>query len=261
MTHRTTFRITIALLLLVGGAVFFMKKAESIQAQSIIDTVVDQVNATTKTVTNAEQITQNTEATETLEESAEKGIEQVKKYLDPSRVQGVLKEMFSNHYGIVGEVQRINDDALTIKNVQGTTILSLGSPEISITKSDESIALKDIAVGNWVTILGYKDAEDFAPKAVIVSAESPRPDPQLVMLGMITDITAKSLTVRDRATSEERTFVITRSSTLEDSTGEEATLSDFDADVTVLVVATSSEDSEEYEVVTLRSLAALDELN
>lgn len=258
MPSKTT---KILALLLVGGTFFFLQKTNAVQAQSIIDTVVDKVSTTTKTVTDPETLSQTTETTETLEESAEKSIEQVKKYLDPSRVQGVLKEMFTNHYGIVGEVQRINDDALTIKNVQGTTILSLGAPDISITKDDETIALKDIAVGNWVTLLGYKEAEDFTPKAVIVSADSPRPNPQLVMLGMITDISTKSVTVQDRGTSEERTFAITRSTTVEDSTGEEAAISDFDADVTVLVVATTQEDSEEYEVVTLRSLAALDELN
>lgn len=260
MTSNTT-RITLALLLLAAGALFYLQQVNVVQAQSIIDRVVDQVSTVTNTNDKTETLSQATQTTETLEETAEKSIEQVKKYLDPSRVQGVLKEMFSNHHGIVGEVQRINDDALTIRNAQGTTILSLGSPEISITKDNETIELKDIAVGNWVTLLGYKDAEDFTPKAVLVSADSPRPNPQLVMLGMITDISTKDVTVQDRATSEERTFAITRSTSVEDSTGEEASISDLDADVTVLVVATTQEDSEEYEVLTLRSLAALDELN
>lgn len=265
MHKKTTLRLAFSFFLAAALVLMHATATRAVNTQAIFDRLTSKVSDITETAETA-QVTQAAQERlaqnpETLEETAQKSIEQVKKYLDPSRVQGVLKEMFSNHYGIVGEVQRINDDALTVRNVQGTTILSLGAPDITITRDKEKIQIKDIAVGNWVALLGYKEGEDFAPKAVLVSADSPRPKPQLVVLGTITEISTKSVTVLNRATAEERTFAFTRTSNIQDSAGDSLRLADVDVDTTALVVATTDDASEDYEVVTLRSLTASDASN
>lgn len=252
MTVKTYFRIILSLFLLVAGVILYSHFSGTINAQVDSEQVTEEVTTQTNEVTQTE---------ETLEETAERGIEQVKKYLDPGRVQGVLQQMFSNHYGMVGEVQRINDDALTIQNKQGTTILAINESEVEITKGSSAIELTDIAVGNWVTILGYREAEDFTPVFVKVSESSPRPATQLVLLGMITDVTSQELTVLNRATQEERTFALTRSTVVEDFSGEEVSISSFDVDYNVLITASTTDEEEDFEVLTIRSLAPLDELN
>ncbi|MCB9801112.1 MAG: hypothetical protein H6773_02935 [Pseudomonadales bacterium] len=253
MTVKTAFRIICLTILLGVGWLMFSRASRTIQAQEIIQQLAQNDSATTEEV--------GEETTESLEETAEKGIQQVKKYLDPSRVQGVIQELFSTHYGEVGEVQRINDDALTFQNPQGTTILAIDEAEVEITKADKKLSLNDIAVGDWVTVLGYKEAEDFTPKVIMVSEESPRPDTQLVVIGMITDISTKEVTLTDRATNEERTFVFTKTSAVEDADAEEAEIADFDVDVNVLLVATTTDEEKEFEVKTMRSLASLNDLN
>lgn len=247
MTVKTYFRIILSLFLLVAGVILYTHFTGTINAQT------EEVEQLTDEVT--------TQTEETLEETAEKSIEQVKKYLDPGRVQGVLQEMFSSHYGMVGEVQRINDDALTIQNMQGTTILAINDEEVEITKGGSTLDLTDIAVGNWVTILGYREAEDFTPKFIRVSESSLRPATQLVLIGMITEVSSQEVTVLDRATQEERTFSLTRSTDVEDFSGDAVSISTFEEDYNVLIVASTTDEEEDFEVLTIRSLAPLDELN
>jgi len=259
MTVKTYSRLTLSFLVLVTGIVALVYFSKDLTAQaSVAELAVTTDELAVELQPDPTEVIEET--TESLEDTAEKSIEQVKKYLDADRVQGVLKNMFDNHHGIVGEVQRINDDALTIKNKQGTTILVIDDTTVLITKDKTAIKLNDIAVGNWVTLLGYKDGEDFDPKVVNVSSNSPRPDTQLVLLGMIKEITSKKVTILDRATGEERTFVFTKSSSVEDVSGEEVSISDFEEDVTVLISATTTDETEDFDVVTLRSVASLDDL-
>ena len=257
MTVKTAFRILCITLLLGAGWFMFSRVSRTIQAQEIIQQLAQNDSEETDETVEASPSPEP----ESLEETAEKGIQQVKKYLDPSRVQGVIQELFSTHYGEVGEVQRLNDDALTFENPQGTTILAIDEETVDITKAGKDLKLNEIAVGDWVTVLGYKEAEDFTPKVIMVSEDSPRPDTQLVVLGMITDISSKEVTLTDRATNEERTFVFTKNSAVEDYNGDEASITDFDVDVNVLLVATTTDEEKEFEVTTMRSLASLDDLN
>ncbi len=259
MTAKTAFRITSLTFLLIVGALTFNKISQTIQAKENIQHGTNSQNEVVTTTTDSAQ-TETTETEETLEETTERNIKQVKKYLDLEKVKGVLSN-HPTHHGIVGEVQRLNDDALTFENTQGKTILAINEDEVDITKKGAAQKLSDIAVGNWVTVLGYQEAEDFTPRIIFVDTTSPRPDTQLVALGMITDISSKTVSITDRATNEERVLTLTKNSDIEDSDGEKASIDDFDVDINVLIVATTADGEKDFKIKTMRSLVPLDDLN
>ncbi len=196
----------------------------------------------------------------TLEETAESAIDEIKKRIEDntSKVKGAISTMLNSKYGSIGEVQRINDGALTYQNRQGTTILAIDDT-IVITKKGKSLPLEDIAVGNWVTVLGSKVANDFIPSVILVSETTLRPKTQIVTIGPIVTISAKEVSITDRSNGEEKKFKVMKNSILQDETGEKAVIADFDEDVTVLITGFDTETG--FELATLRSLAPLEEMN
>ena len=255
-TKRTSKYITIALLLFLGvfsyTRFYKLAFAQTTTTKQVTDTIAE-VTDTAKEV--------ETDVDETLEKTAESAIQEIKKRIEENtgKVKGALDKMLNSRFAMVGEVQRLNENALTIQNTQGITILAIDEAYPNITKDDAAIELGDIAVGNWVTVLGYKEGESFTPRIISVSEDTLRPPPQIVVLGTVTEISSKAVTIIDRATSEERSFVISTSSDIEDQAGEPAKTANILEDMTVLISATANEDT--TEIVTLRSLVPLDESN
>lgn len=199
-----------------------------------------------------------TPAAATLEETAGGAIDEIKKRIEDntSKVKGAINTLLNAKFGTIGEVQRINDGALTFQNRQGTTILVIDDT-ITITKNGKALPLEDIAVGNWVTVLGTKATNDFTPKFILVSETTLRPKTQIVAIGPISEITSKAVTIIDRASGESKSFTITRSTVMQDDAGEKAVIADFEEDVTVLITGFDTETG--FQLATLRSLAPLTE--
>ena len=207
---------------------------------------------TTKTATQGATTTQ-----ESLEETTEKAIEGIKKRIEDSagKVKGVLQKRDGAAYSMVGQVQRISDTSLTFRNAQGTTILALNDQEVNITKKNVAMDLTDIAVDDWITLLGYKNTEEFIPRIIFVSEASLQPKIQKVSLGTITQVTATKLTILDRLTQEELTFTIAKTSNLQDADGKPTTAAKLETDLNILVAATKAEDDDSFTITTLKSLA------
>jgi hypothetical protein len=253
MKHSQLFSTSITALFL--SLVMVANTATPVSAANLTATISAKVAGTSATV--SAQTTAAEEAT--LQETTGNAIEEIKKRIEKnaSKVKGVINDALSVPYGVIGEVQRINEDALTFKNQQGTTILAINEAEVVIERKNKKTALTDIAVGEWVTVLGYKNAEEFTPRHITVSETSLRPRTQVVILGAIEKTTTKEIILRDRATGESRTFSVLKTSTFEDANGEKAVVSDFETDVTVLAVGFDGENG--YELATLRSLVPLSE--
>lgn len=236
-------------LLTVGLAIVVAGTATDALAQTASTTA----QTTTKTLTTT------TAQTETLEETAENAIEEIKKRIEKNTqmVKGAISSALGRSHGVIGEVLRINDGVLTFKNQQGTTILPISESEVVINKKDTITPLTDIAVGEWVTVLGYRTGDTFTPRFISVSETSLRPKTQVVLLGIIEEISSRSIVIRDRATGELKTFSSSKTSKFEDVDGEKAAVTDFDVDVNVLAIGFDDEDTE-YELTTLRSLAPLE---
>lgn len=141
---------------------------------------------------------------------------------------------------IIGEVLRITDDALTIRTNDGQQIFPLNGAVI--TKNDEIIDVGEIAVDNWVTILGTISDKTIVPNFIFVSTKSYRGEPQIVVTGTVTQISKTSVTISPRDGSESKTLTVGSTTTILDSDGKEAEWSDFELEMSLLVVGFEKED-------------------
>ena len=168
------------------------------------------------------------------------------------QIKGVLQDLLSNKTGFIGEISRISEEAITVKSAENTTIIPIGD-SLNLMQDGKPLELTSLEVGNWTIVLGNKDGEGIESEYLLVSEETLRPKNQLVTLGSITNITRSSITVITRESEEEIELTISKATKFEDVEGEEATVTDFEKDLNVLVVAT--EDTTDWELQTIRSLA------
>jgi hypothetical protein len=180
----------------------------------------------------------------------------IKKKLEEKRdqVKGVLDSLLSDKRAMIGEVSRITDDAITIQHQTGTTIIPL-SKQVTLLKNNKTIAIDEIAVGNWATVLGHRERNTIEPEFVLISTESLLPKQQIVLLGSITKESKNSLTIQPRGDEAEKTVSLTRSTVVQSANGEAATAANLSTEITVLISGYISENG--IEARTIRSLAEL----
>lgn len=201
---------------------------------------------------------QETEQTETASGSAtfENIKKIIKENIENSKVKGAIDNLLNRRVALIGEVSRVTGETITITNRLGTRIIPI-SEAIAITKAGKSVEISDIAVENWVTVLGRTVDDTFSPVFVDISTESLRPKPQYVGIGTITEITNTTLTILPRSGESEKTIKLVRNTTYEDQAGEEINLSQLTEDITVLVTGFELESG--VEALTVRSLATISE--
>lgn len=154
------------------------------------------------------------------------------------KIKGVLDDLGTRKKGMVGEVQRVSESSITIKTNKATQIIAM-SPTTRIQKANRGIEIDDIAIGEWAVVVSAEEDDTLVPEVVTISATSLRPKPQVVTLGTVTAINPlrTQLTIQTRAESEEKTFVLNRTTQYEDLNGNPAQATDLSKDVQVLVVA------------------------
>ncbi len=199
-------------------------------------------NATTSAAQNDDQ--------EAVDETVTNNIKQLVKET-ATKVRGVTD---GGKKAIIGEVQRITDEALTIRHTDGQQIFPLANALLM--KDGNAISVGEIAVDNWVTIMGTVNDKTITPEFIVVSAESLRTDPQVVVLGTITEISRNSVTISPRDGSSERVIAVATTTELQDFQGNEAPWSGFDVDMTILVVGFENEEGT-ARATTIKSLAPL----
>lgn len=159
--------------------------------------------------------------------------------------------------GFVGEVTRIAQNSITVKHDETSTILKINDG-VSFRKKDKKVALPDVSVSNWVTVVGEKSDETFVPKLILVSDVSLRPKPKLVSIATVQDIKKQQLILvpRDKTQGEQLTLTSTKQTKFEALDGTALKLTDIQKDFTVLIVAQKQKDDDtDYVLTTVRSLA------
>ncbi len=159
--------------------------------------------------------------------------------------------------GFVGEVTRIAQSSITVKHDDTSTILKINDT-VSFRKKDKKVALPDVSVSNWVTVVGEKSEDTLVPKLILISDTSLRPKPKLVSIATVQDIKKQQLVFvpRDKTQGEQLSFASTKQTKFEALDGTPLKLTDIQKDFTVVVVAQKQkEDDAEYVLTTVRSLA------
>lgn len=206
---------------------------------------IDQVNAEESTPSSA-----TTETTQELKKRIEKAVEEKRE-----QIKGALQGIAADQKGFIGEVQRVTDEAITVKSNDETTIIPV-STGFDLTRKNSKIDIDDVAVGNWAIVIGKESSTGvFSPEKVIISTETLQPKPQVIILGSIDAITAKDVTVTSRLNGQKYTFNIVKDSISENNDGSTIPIRSFKKDMQALFVGTEGEATTELK--TIRALAPL----
>lgn len=249
-----------ARLSLLTLGVFFLSHTAFVSAQSsdeIKSAIEDTVSQVQDTIEEASELNPDTQETiDEIKKRIEKTVE------ENDQVKGVMEDVSLKRKAVVGQVERVTEDAITIVNKNGRLILPINQ-DVKYIKSKKSIQLSEIAVGNWVTVLGMVTADsNLDPKFIVVSTETLDTNPQFVLLGSIEEINKTSVAVVSRFDQTTRTFTINKNTKFQDSTGEEAEVAEFSEDMNILIVGietTKTNGEKETVALSIRSLAPLSE--
>lgn len=178
----------------------------------------------------------------------------IQENISSDKVMGAIDNLINKNVGMIGKVTRITDSAISLSNQSGTKILPIDQ-SITITKDNKEIGVTDIAVDNWVTVLGKEDDNTLTPKFIFVSTKDLRPRTQFTSIATITKIEKNSITVLPRSGGEERVITLVKATKYEDASGETIKVTTLTNDVTVLITGYVTDTG--IEAATIRSLATL----
>lgn len=187
--------------------------------------------------------------------TAEKLRERIERIVEEKRdqIEGVIDELKDKKRGLVGEVQRVSAEAITIKTSKGTQILSLNS-DVVLSRKGARIKLEEVAIGEWVIVIGSTKDDEFVTERILVSAASLRPTPKAVALGTITATSKTEITIEPRGQTETKTFTIAKTTKYQSLDGTALKVTDFTKDTPVLVVGQETDTGIEIKVI--RALSA-----
>lgn len=177
----------------------------------------------------AQDASNSGQTTESLKKRIEKLVEEKRE-----QIKGVLSDISIQKRGFIGEVQRVSEEAITVKNPKGTHIISLEG--VSLQKAGKTIKVEEVAVGDWVVVLGFMDNGDYQAKRILVSGTSLRPPTQIVEVGTITALNATSITIETRGTQETISLTTTKTTEYQDLQGEEIKRTLIEPDMQALVI-------------------------
>lgn len=173
----------------------------------------------------------SSKTTQKLKERIEKIVEEKK-----DQIKGIIDNLDSNKQGFIGEVTRISEEAITIKTNKSTRILPI-TDDVELLEDGKEVELSDVAVENWLVVLGIIENDTFSPIRILVSDTSLRPLPSFITLGSIISIERSELTVIPRSGETETPVTLNNETLYEDLNGEEIERTDIEEDTQALIVA------------------------
>jgi len=176
----------------------------------------------------------------------------IKENIENNKVKGAINNLLNRKIAMIGQITRITDDAITIKNISGTKILALDSNP-KITKDNKVIDVERIEVENWTMVLGKLKDDNFSPHFIFIFSKTLRPKTQVVLIGTITSISKSEIKITPRSGNEETILKLSTNTNYQDYDGEKASLNNFSEDINVLI--TGFENNNGFTAATLKSLA------
>lgn len=192
--------------------------------------------------------------TSNLKERIEKIVEEKK-----DQLEATISEIAIQKKGYVGEVIRVTKETLTIES-RGSTVIIPFEENLSLIKNKKAINLDDIAVGDFVTVIGTQEDDNITPERVIVGDENLIPKPKLADLGTIKTVSSKSITITSRDDQSEKEFTLNTKTKYFDLEGAEIEKSLLSEDIQCLIAGYEDEDSE-YVATTIKVLTTAEVLS
>jgi hypothetical protein len=240
--------------LVVVSDVFKLEEEEARERaeQELLEKNGDATNATEPQSSLSQTDDQENEGSESVQ-----GIRSIiQRGLQNDRIKGVIDNLMGKKTAMIGEVSRLTDETITIQGRMGARILALGD-SVSIIKNRQEIEVSDIAVENWLTVLGEIRNDEFNPRFIFVSEENLRPKSQFVSVGNITKINNNQLTIELRSTGESRNINLNSSTKYRDLDNDEIRLTNLEEAMSVLV--TGHETDNGITGLTIKALVGISE--
>jgi hypothetical protein len=152
------------------------------------------------------------------------------------QVKGVLDEMTLKKRGFIGEVERVIEKTVTVKNNKGTEVLSV-APSVVILRDNKKASIDDIAVGDWVIAMGYMTNGDFTLKRLVVSSTTLMPKSYDSVIGTAQTITKTQITLSPRTSAEAITYQINKTTHYENAEGTTLKATDIKKDSQYLIIS------------------------
>lgn len=187
----------------------------------------------------------------TVNENLKKVIDKVVEE-NQAAVNAKVAAIKNRRKGIVGEVKSIREGIITLNTHKGTQVIPTDK-DVQLIKSGKTILIDAVAVGDWVTVMGGFENDDFKAEKIIVSAKPLQTIKPLAVLGTIENISSSELQLKDRASEEEKNWTISKNSLWLDETGTKTPTTNFSENMQVLVLGLETEGS--TKVYLVRALA------
>ncbi len=184
----------------------------------------------------ANETTEPEEASPSATDSLKNRIEKV---VEEKKVEVNLQtstQVNNKKRGFISQIERVSEEAITLKNEKGTQVVPVNQ-SVSLLKNDQETSLEDLAVGNWVTVMGVQndDDDDFEALKIVVSEDKLSPQPQVVAIGAITKLAGNELTIQPRKNDSEVVFELSSDTRLQDIEGQNITRADLFEDMQCLI--------------------------
>lgn len=193
------------------------------------------LNLSLATVVNAQEATSSPQTTQNLKARIERIVEEKK-----DQITGIINNLDSTKQGFIGQVIRISEEAVTVKTNKATRILPITS-DVELLKGTTKMKLADLAVDNWLVVMGVVEDDNFKPIRILVSTEDIRPKSYLTALGTISESDKTTFTIVPRDNPEAIEVTTNTKTVYEDLKGEEIKRTDIETDMQALVIAYDDE--------------------
>ncbi len=158
--------------------------------------------------------------------------------------------------GILGTIERVNDEAISIKHAKGTLIVPV-TGALSILQDNKAVKRSELTVGTSMLATGAltkpEDINTLVASKLEIFAKTPEPLPISVTLGTLKSITNVKADVISRSGEKTLTYTINKNTKIQTSDGSATTVSKLNTDTTVLVIGYTKENT--LFATTIRSLA------
>jgi len=203
---------------------------------------IKSVRAQESTPSASEQSTQN------LKTRIEKVVQEKRE-----QIKGVIEKIYQKKRGYIAQVQRVSTGSITIKNAKGIEILPIDEQNVTILKNNKEISLDEIAVENWVIIMGLQEQDSFTLKRILVSDENLWPKDFHVAIGTVEKIDSRKIQIFLRNNQERAEFLIDKNTKYQDLNGNDITLKVIKPETQVLIIG--YKDASTTTATTIKSLA------
>jgi len=168
------------------------------------------------------------------------------------RVKGAMDQNGVQQRGFIGEVQRVTDKTVTVKNLKDTNEILTVDGSVVLTRDNKKATIDDLAIGDWAIAMGTTDKDVFTLKKLAISSTTLLPKTFVTELGTVKTIGKTSLTATARNSTELTTYTINKSTLFQDSQGNKVEVKTIKPDFQYLLVGTK--DDTGITLTTLRTL-------